>query len=286
MQTEVHTVTANGLALSVAVHRPQASQTVLMLHGYLDQGRSMDALAQALGESYRCIAPDWRGHGRSARAGAGGSYHIQDHARDLDVLWDVMGLAAPVVVAHSMGGNVAIMLLGSGARSARGLALLDTLGPPSEPETESAARLRTALEARRRPRSARVMADATVALERLLAANPHLSPTGAQHLLEHATVAVEGGLTWAWEPSVQGSPMFRYTEAGVGAFLKGLTMPVMVVRGTLGMIPPREGWPERYGALADLRLIDLQDVGHHLHVDATAQVAQALTPWMAGLADR
>lgn len=277
------TVTAHGLTFNITVHRPQAARTVLLLHGYLDQGRSMDALAEALPEDTRCLALDWRGHGRSSRAGAGGSYHIQDHARDLDALWDVLGLESPWVVGHSMGGNVALLVLGSGARRARGLVLLDTLGPPDEPATEAADRMKSALQARRARREPRVMAGVEQARARLLETNPGLTETGAARLLVDAVVAVDGGVRWAWEPAVQGTPLFRYTPQAWLSFLGGVACPTLLVRGDHGILAGRDVDASRYDAVKALSVVTLENTGHHLHVDAPEAIAAAVVAWMSSL---
>ena len=40
--------------------------TVLMLHGFTNTGGSWDPVVAALGERYRVLAPDIRGHGAAA----------------------------------------------------------------------------------------------------------------------------------------------------------------------------------------------------------------------------
>src|SRR4051812_12935645 len=107
-------VEANGLKLRLWDHA-RAGPVVLFVHGYLDTGRSFDAVADAL-VHVRCLALDMRGHGQSDRVGPGGSYHLLDHLKDLAVVLDTLekkGERVDALVAHSMGGNVAYLLAGA-----------------------------------------------------------------------------------------------------------------------------------------------------------------------------
>ena len=82
-------VEANGLKLRLWDHA-RSGPIVLFVHGYLDTGRSFDAVADDLAE-FRVLALDLRGHGQSERVGAGGSYHLLDHLKDLAVVLDTLG---------------------------------------------------------------------------------------------------------------------------------------------------------------------------------------------------
>src|SRR5690242_15185066 len=77
------------------------ARDVVLLHGFTHTGASWDPVVAALGESYRALAPDIRGHGtRSAlepvTLGA--------------VLGDLAGLAPErfTLVGYSMGGRIAL----------------------------------------------------------------------------------------------------------------------------------------------------------------------------------
>ena len=101
------TVDAGGIATNC--HDQGGGAPVVLLHG---SGPGVTAWANwrlvlpPLAERFRVIAPDARGHGRSAHVGAGGYYHFPDYVSDLDGLVTELGLHAPTVVGHSMGGTV------------------------------------------------------------------------------------------------------------------------------------------------------------------------------------
>lgn len=90
-----------------------APETIVLLHGFTQTGRSWEPTIAALGERYRALAPDLRGHGTAA------------HARPVDfasVQADVLSLAPErfVLAGYSMGGRIALSLaLASPERVAR-----------------------------------------------------------------------------------------------------------------------------------------------------------------------
>jgi alpha-beta hydrolase superfamily lysophospholipase len=89
-----------------------AGAVVLLLHGFLEHAHVWDWVAPRLAEAgYHAFALDWRGHGDSAWVGAGGYYHFADYVADLGGLVRALGGRA-ALVAHSMGGNAAVLYAG------------------------------------------------------------------------------------------------------------------------------------------------------------------------------
>src|ERR1700688_4637663 len=81
---------------------------VVLLHGLMTKGACWTPLAQALEEEYDVIMPDARGHGNSSAPDHG--YRYDDLAADVVCLIDVLGLATPVLLGHSMGGMTAAVV--------------------------------------------------------------------------------------------------------------------------------------------------------------------------------
>jgi len=80
-----------------------APQTIVLLHGFTQTGRSWGPAIAALGERYRAVAPDIRGHGSAA------AVRPVDFA---SVQADVLALAPErfVLGGYSMGGRIALSL--------------------------------------------------------------------------------------------------------------------------------------------------------------------------------
>ena len=74
------------------------------------------------------IAPDLRGHGESAWS-ASGHYTMASYIYDLAQLIHQQGLAPVHIVAHSLGGNIALRYAGIYPEAVRRLVAIEGLGP-------------------------------------------------------------------------------------------------------------------------------------------------------------
>jgi pimeloyl-ACP methyl ester carboxylesterase len=88
---------------------PEGAPTVLLLHGWMASGglnwfRSFDVL----GQRYRVLAPDHRGHGRGIRSRR--RFRLADCADDAAVLLEQLAAGPAIVVGYSLGGPVAQLL--------------------------------------------------------------------------------------------------------------------------------------------------------------------------------
>ncbi|MEU8837986.1 alpha/beta hydrolase [Streptomyces roseus] len=96
-----HTLTIDGRALSY-LDFGGPGRPLLALHGGMSEGLAFAALAAALGDAWRVIAPDQRGHGDSDRAA---DYGREGYLSDAVALLDHLGLDSPVaVLGYSLGG--------------------------------------------------------------------------------------------------------------------------------------------------------------------------------------
>ncbi|MGH6610901.1 MAG: alpha/beta fold hydrolase, partial [Burkholderiaceae bacterium] len=117
-----------------------AARTLVMLHGWMDVSASFQFVADALDESWRIVAPDWRGYGLTERARAD-CYWFPDYLADLDFILDhVVGAAPAVLVGHSMGGNIALMYAGVRPQRVRAVVNLEGFGLRATHAEEAPAR--------------------------------------------------------------------------------------------------------------------------------------------------
>jgi N-formylmaleamate deformylase len=96
---------------------------VVLLHGLTGSGACWIPLARALEGEYDVVMPDARGHGNSSTPLNG--YRYEDHASDVVGLIQGLGLAAPVLLGHSMGGLTAAVVGSQIATAIRGVILAD-----------------------------------------------------------------------------------------------------------------------------------------------------------------
>lgn len=102
-------VPVNGGPLRVGIWGPDAPDTpiILAVHGVTASHRAWDSLAAQL-PGVRIIAPDLRGRGRSNQLP--GPYGMPVHADDLAEVLGQLGAAPVLVVGHSMGAFVSLVL--------------------------------------------------------------------------------------------------------------------------------------------------------------------------------
>jgi pimeloyl-ACP methyl ester carboxylesterase len=97
---------ANGAVLHYEEHGDGAP--IVLVHGGLASSAMWDPVAPALGDAFRVITPDSRGHGRSPNPAGKLSYPLL--ADDIAALISALGLRRPVVGGWSDGGQVALEL--------------------------------------------------------------------------------------------------------------------------------------------------------------------------------
>lgn len=98
---------------------------VVLLHGLASNSRIWDGVAPGLvAAGLRTVALDLRGHGESEQPDHG--YDFATVGRDLEAAVEALGLARPLLVGHSWGGNVVLQYAADrDARAVAGLALVD-----------------------------------------------------------------------------------------------------------------------------------------------------------------
>jgi N-formylmaleamate deformylase len=96
---------------------------LVLLHGLTGSGACWIPLARALEGACDVVMPDARGHGNSSTPLRG--YRYQDHASDVVGLIQGLGLSAPVLLGHSMGGLTAAVVASQLATAICGVILAD-----------------------------------------------------------------------------------------------------------------------------------------------------------------
>lgn len=105
--------------------RPDGA-VVLLLHGLASDGETWRNVAPALGEHFRVVALDARGHGQSEWTR---TYSMEELRDDVVGFLDGLGILAAIVVGHSMGAAVAFQLAATRPELVR-LLVLEEMPPP------------------------------------------------------------------------------------------------------------------------------------------------------------
>ena len=83
-------------------------RAVLMSHGYGATGRMWDGQHRALGDRYRLISWDMRGHGQTASPDDAAQYSLDLTVADMKALLDHLGVRRAVIGGLSLGGYVSL----------------------------------------------------------------------------------------------------------------------------------------------------------------------------------
>lgn len=116
-----------------------SAQPIVALHSLGDSSESWNHVATSLGENYRFIALDQRGHGKSVRTN---TYSFEEMCEDLLQFVNKLNLKRFILIGHSMGGSVSYLFSQQFPSRLDKLILVDTPPPfadkpneiPPEPE--------------------------------------------------------------------------------------------------------------------------------------------------------
>jgi pimeloyl-ACP methyl ester carboxylesterase len=275
---------ATGLDYHLLEWGPPGAPTVVMVHGFLDLAWAFAQVAERLASSYRVVAIDWRGHGDSDWAGPGGYYHFMDYVADLDDVVAQVSPSDPVsVVAHSMGGTVALYWAGVRPAKCRRAVSLEGLGPPEMPSVLPARTARW-IDAWRETRGKplKVMASLADAAARMRKHDPLLGDELALWLAERGTRAVDGGFVWKHDPlhATQGPYPFR-RDAAI-EYWKAITAPVLYVEGAVSSFRFLGAEVDaRLAVMKDARRATIEGAGHAIARHQPDRLAEVLREFLA-----
>ncbi|MGH0036249.1 MAG: alpha/beta fold hydrolase [Myxococcota bacterium] len=251
---------------------PHAAPLVL-IHGGRDHARSWDQVARDLRRDHHVVAPDLRGHGDSEWA-RGGSYAIQEFVLDVARLIEALGERRVTLVAHSLGGNVALQYASIFPGRVERLVSIEGLGPSPRMWEERTAvshaeRLAEWIDRTRELSGKRPRAYPSIeaAAERMLEANSFLSREQALHLTVHGVARNEdGSFRWKFDNAVRSHMPQRGTLEDQREVWSRITCPTLLVRGARSWAsdPEEDG---RITAFPRARRVNIEGAGHWVHHD-------------------
>lgn len=251
----------------------EAAPPLLLIHGGRDHCRNWDWVAAALRDRYHILAPDLRGHGDSQWM-VGGTYDLNDFLYDIAQLIHQKGLAPLTIVAHSMGGAIALRYAGLYPETVKKLVAIEGLGPSPKMIAE---RMKGAADERLRKwidemralsaRQPRRYVSIDEALKRMQDENPHLSPERARHLTVHGINQNEdGSYSWKFDNYVRAFSPNGFDEKATAHLWSRIACPTLLVRGTESWAsdPVADG---RASHFRNARVVAVEGAGHWVHHD-------------------
>jgi pimeloyl-ACP methyl ester carboxylesterase len=269
-----HSFVSQRLRLHYADWGNHGAPLLLLVHGGRDHCRSWDWAAHELRNDWHVVAPDLRGHGDSDWSPEG-SYEGTAFVYDLAQLIHQLGETPVTIVAHSLGGNIALRYTGLYPEKVRRLVAIEGLGPSPEmlakrQAVPAAEHFRDWIE-RKRAAASRLpkrYASLDEALERMRAENGFLSEAQARHLTIHGVRRNEDG-SWSWkfDNYLHVMPFLDLAPADLAKLWRSISCPTLLMYGAKSWAsnPERDGRVRQFGPNA--RVVEFEEAGHWLHHD-------------------
>jgi len=273
-QPDTHnTFTSQRLQIAYATWGDPANPPLVLVHGGRDQKRSWDRVAGHLAQRYHVIAHDLRGHGQSEWVNDG-DYGVMDHVYDLASLVDHIGAESVRLVAHSLGGNIAIRYTGLFPEKVSKLIAIEGLGPSPKMLAERRAlkpeeRLRRWMEDRVKntARTARRLPDLAAAEARMREAHSQLSEEQVAHLTKHGLrTNSDDTYSWAYDPAGMGFSPSDISHEDFVHLWGRITCPSLLLYGadSWASDPSKDGRAENFPA-GEVRIYE--GAAHWVHHD-------------------
>jgi pimeloyl-ACP methyl ester carboxylesterase len=286
---------AAGVRIAGLAYGDPARPPMVLVHGIRDHAGSFEPIARAFAEDYHVLAPDLRGHGDSDKPG---SYAMAELVADLRALVRARGLARPVILGHSLGGQIAAHYAGL-FDDVAALVCAEGLGPPRRAEDATPEGRRARLRGRtaqllEAPAPREPLPDFVSALRRFCERNPRLDPERARRLVERGTEPVPGGgLRWKWAPDAQ-KVWSTVGMDDVEEIWSWIRCPVLVVtaadsasywtrRGLSDALPAdafAADLERKLARFADAEHVVVDGAGHMLHYDQPDALVRAVRDFL------
>jgi len=261
---------------------------LVLLHGGRDHCRNWDWTAAALRDDWHVLAPDLRGHGDSQWS-TDGSYTMNGYLYDLAQLVHQQRLAPVTIIAHSLGGQIALRYAGVYPTTVARVVAIEGLGPPPDRLAE---RLGKPIDVRmdewiherralagRLPRRYPTIEDA---VQRMQQENPHLTAEQARHLTVHgANQNEDGTYSWKFDNYVRTFPPYDMSRRDLETLWGRIACPTLLMHGT----ESRAGNPAADGRAAAFRhanVVGVERAGHWLHHDRLDEFLRLVREFLIG----
>ncbi len=267
------------LKLAAKVYGDDQLPKILLLHGWLDNCASFDALAPYLAE-YQLVALDWPGHGLSEHRAPGARVHFLDQVDDLVLLLQQQSPFA-AVVGHSMGGAVAALAAGAFPELFTKLIFLDMLGPLSAESGHAASMLRRAIKLGQKEsrRQVRQFDSFEQALQRRAMVST-LDAELLKPIVQRNLAQIDGNYQWCTDPRLKLPSAYRMTEEQVLAVLQSIKADCYLIASETLFEREPEKMQLRRNSVPNLK-VDILNADHHLHIEQPERVALLIRQFLS-----
>lgn len=259
----------NGLRVQVRVFGPEGAPGVVLVHGGAAHGGWWDLVVGRLADRFRLAVPDLSGYGLSEHAP---EYSLDRWVEECVAAATAAGITGPpVLVGHSQGGVVALRASERIGDRLAGVVAVDS-GLRRWSAEELAPYRRKAAEGHRR------YPDKDTALSRF-ALLPHGAAVSEEvrlQLAERALRQTREGWVWRYDPNT-----VRQEPIGPDD-LAPARCPVALVVGERGVTDPGMNAAVVRALGGSIPVHVIAGTGHHLPVEAPADLLAVLLPLLEG----
>lgn len=262
------TVVVDGCAVHYARWGRTGCPGIVLVHGGAAHAHWWDHVAPLLAGDCCVIALDLSGHGDSGRRD---HYPTQTWAREIVAVAQDGGIdGPPVVIAHSMGGWVAITAAAEQGDRLAGIVVLDAPVREKAPEELAAASGAAFGPLRTYP-----TLDAALARFRTVPDQPTSLPYVLDHIARTSVHEIEGGWTWKFDPKIFDRPV------PTGELLRRVRCRVALFRSEHGLVTPDIGayMYEQLGRVAPV--VEVPLAHHHVMLDQPLPLVTGLRTLLA-----
>ncbi len=260
----------DGRNLSLLEWGAPGRPALCFLHGGAAHAHWFDLVAPAFADRFHVVSLDQRGHGESEWV-TPPAYATENFAADLLGLMDALGVARMALVGHSMGGHNTMGFAAWHPQRVSAAVIVDSR-PSLPPERVDRMHARG-----RRPPRLHASLELAVRSFRLLPPETIAEPEFLAHLAREGVAARDGGFKYRFDPACYGARQ----PVDCWPLLPQITAPVLVVRGELSPILPRDMAERLCAAIPQASLVEIAGAHHHLVLDRPAAFVQALDAFLA-----
>jgi pimeloyl-ACP methyl ester carboxylesterase len=287
-----------GLELQVYDYGNSEAPPMVLIHGMQDLALGLEPLAAAFRDRYHVVAYDQRGHGDSDQPGV---YALPHFVADLHAVIAQLRLERPILVGHSLGGQVACNYAAVFPEVPSAVVNIDGIGPPFDlrkiPAETKQWRLANGIASLLRAGGhKRPLGDLEDAFHLFCRFHPKLDPEHARRLVEIGTRAhPHGGLQWKWDPHVETAGLTMSPEISEERWA-WIECPVLVAtaddsaafyRGRAGFDAEIREDPDeiarRVALFRNATHVEIENAGHMIHYDNPARLVEVIERFLAAL---
>jgi pimeloyl-ACP methyl ester carboxylesterase len=241
---------------------------IVLVHGGAAHAHWWDHVAPLLAGDCCVIALDLSGHGDSGRRE---HYPTETWASEIVAVAEDGGIEGPpLVIAHSMGGWVAITAAAEHGNHLAGIVVLDAPVREKAPEELAAASGAAFGPLRTYP-----TLEAALARFRTVPDQPTSLPYVLDHVARTSVHEIEGGWTWKFDPKIFDRPV------PTGELLRRVRCRVALFRSEHGLVTPDIGayMYEQLGRIAPV--VEVPLAYHHVMLDQPIPLVTGLRTLLA-----